>query len=137
MRSILSILTIAALLLCPFDCIVKRSLARAASGLSEKTPPVVCCSDCAKQERRDDSTPTAPTKNPSQDDRCCICEGAILATVDHSTETFSCSVLTWVAFELPVTTCQPGFSAHPLEDGFAAAHLLGRERRISMLSLLL
>ena len=137
MRSILSILIIAAVLICPFDCAVKRSLAQSAAGMAGSAQTKDCCSNCGHQQHEADPIPSEPTKDPSQDGRCCVCEGAILATIEQATETFSYLVLHWVALETPKAICQQGFSAHPLEDGTALPQLLGRERRISMLSLLL
>lgn len=137
MRPVLSILIIAAVLICPFDCAVKRSLAQSAAGKTELAQPKSCCSNCAHQQQDADPRPSEPTKDPSKDGRCCVCEGAILATVEHASETFSFLVLHWVTLEYPKAICQQGFSAHPLDNDTVLTQLLGRERRISMLSLLL
>jgi hypothetical protein len=103
MRTIITYLAIAALLLCPYDCAVKLAAAQA-SGSETRA---ACCEECLASERivktsdRDgspaDQVPAQP--RPSEDGKSCLCEGAVFDATARSAAdaAWEFSFLGWVA----------------------------------------
>jgi len=88
MRPFIVLLTIAALLLCPYECAVRS--AQAQSRTSAKR--AACCPRC--QVRQDSDSQPLPA--PSDDGRSCVCEGAVFdASAPFHAETPS-QVLFWM-----------------------------------------
>jgi hypothetical protein len=70
---------IVGVLLCPYTCAVRASVARAPA---ESSASVACCEDCQIRRLAQDGCPSqdhgpADPQDPSEDGRSCLCEGAV------------------------------------------------------------
>jgi hypothetical protein len=73
MRTVLVYIAIAALLLCPYHCAVKRAAAQTLR--SEVTQ--ACCAECLARQNSIPRAPVDPqSPGPDEGSRSCFCEGA-------------------------------------------------------------
>jgi hypothetical protein len=131
MRPFVSALTIAALLLCPYECAVKSAQAQSRTSV----PQPACCSQCQARQAKE-SPPARPLPAPSEDGRSCVCEGAVFASQPGFQLEVYLLVLPWMG------TCDaalalahaPAVADCPREDWPQSS---GSQLRLAMGSLLL
>lgn len=137
MRTIFVYFAIASLLLCPYNCAVKRAAAQA---IHSKVPQA-CCEGCLARPR---SMPQAPADQqlpnepgPAEDGRSCFCEGAAFDAQARMETPDPQSILwTWVIDPRDTPAASPDqahgdrVSARPPDEG-------GLAMRIAFGSLLL
>jgi hypothetical protein len=133
MRSIVVHLTIAALLVCPFECALRLA---AAQGAGDERA-AACCGECPESAGQPSSPDRVPTPAPAEDGKSCVCEGAIVdagARPGSSHDWPSCplgpiaddaATRAW-----PGRRCFDRTAASPVESG-------GRVTRLAICSLLL
>lgn len=96
MRTILTYLTIAALLLCPYNCAVGRD-----AQTFKDDGHSACCEQCRARETPEPVTPVnneSPKQpGPAEDGRFCLCEGAVFdaAARGPSVDSLHASLWTW------------------------------------------
>ena len=126
-------LTVAALLLCPYDCAVKSALARSVGDKTEH----VCCEQCQSESATEEKETPEPT-DPANDGRSCLCEGAVFdASVRTVQETLLFSFL-WAPVVFSTTQVELSNPVRIACDASQPPPLLsGWERRVLILSLVL
>ena len=137
MRTIFVYFAIALLLLCPYNCAVKRAAAQA---IRSKVPQA-CCEGCLAQQR---SVPKAPADQqppnepePAESGRSCFCEGAAFDAQARVETPDPQSILwTWVIDprDTPATSLE---QAHGDRANVSPPDEGGLATRIALCSLLL
>ena len=139
MRNTIVILTVAALLACPYDCTAKLASSLAVHG--EKTgrkQDAACCQKCRIRQSTSplqDNTPGTPV--PEEDGRCCLCEGALLGAgpVFPLADSTPIALPSWNAS--PSEIHDAGAQAARFDVGSPPPPWDGRQLRIVICSMLL
>ena len=115
MRTIIVYLAILALLLCPYHCAVRFAASQSLGNEND----VACCQKCRERQlsgipsssgerSRSDHCPTQPA--PSEDGKCCLCEGAVFnaATRSPAETVLESSLFSWVG-DMALVQCAASF----------------------------
>jgi hypothetical protein len=92
MRTLVVLLSIAAVLACPYQCAVKLA---AAQGIGVDQKPA-CCEQCqARETTQQDQNQTPTSPGPDEDGCWCLCEGAVFDAGSRSLVDDSVQVSLW------------------------------------------
>lgn len=134
MRNLVVLLSIAAVLACPYECAVKLAAAQAIS--SDAKP--ACCEECeAHRPTTPAGDPTPNTPAPDEDGRWCLCEGAVFDAGARSPVDDSVQVTLWIGSAGLAEFSAISASAPQFERSASPPTMGGRFMRIAICSLLL
>lgn len=136
MRNLVVLLSIAAIVLCPYQCAVKWAAAQANRG--EAKP--ACCEECKTHQQTaaefsEQQTPLAPA--PDQEGRACLCAGAVFDAGARSLPDFDAEVLYTTLSLRPGAAHQMALSATAFDHTLLPPPRDGRLTRIALRSLIL
>jgi hypothetical protein len=134
MRNLVVLLSIAAVLACPYECAVKLAAAQAIGSDAK----AACCEECEAHRPATptgDPTPNAPT--PDEDGRWCLCEGAVFDAGARSLVDDSVQVTLWIGNAGLAEYSAISATAPRFERSTPPPTMAGWPMRIAICSLLL
>jgi hypothetical protein len=134
MRSLIVLLSITAILVCPHLCAVKYAAAQAMGGDGKPA----CCDKCeAHRPTTPIDDPARNTPAPDEDGRWCLCEGAVFDAGSRSLVDDSVQVTLWIGNSEFAELSAVSVPAPRFERTTSPQSLDGRSVRIAIRSLLL
>jgi hypothetical protein len=138
MRTLLALLTIAAILICPYVCAVKEAVVRSSGQAHVKS----CCQHCRSEssDTKSSSTeqqPATPVKTPVQESRTCVCEGAIFSVVDRIAIEVTWQASLWISVPDPIVVFDSQNPLATIDLAGLPPPWRGLQRRIVLNSLLI
>ncbi len=135
MRTFLIYLMLATLLICPYECAVRLAAAQTPGNDANSA----CCERCRVRQADESRAPDHERlPAPSEDGRCCLCEGAVFDAAARSPLELSLQSVLWFEVSDSAQTPTHGLAVMSFDRGdWAKAEASGRLTRIAIRSLLL
>src|SRR5581483_746904 len=135
MRTFSIYLMIATLLICPYECAVRLAAAQTTGNDANSA----CCERCHVRQADESRAPNHERlPAPSEDGRCCLCEGAVFDVAARSPLELSLQAFLWIEVSDAAQTPTHGLSVTSFDRGqLSLPEDSGRQARIAIRSLLL